>query len=134
MNENLNQVMGISKPSNRKPPNCTPLLHPMDQKVKTWYKNKLLIHITSQEGDITQSLKELNLKDVVFSLVHAWKSVSSYLIQSSWKKLWPTMNAVSQTEKKTEKWDPEDNLPIADWLQNLSKIGLETSEEKLFSV
>ncbi|XP_015187494.1 PREDICTED: jerky protein homolog-like [Polistes dominula] len=118
------------------PPNCTPLIQPMDQnviqKVESLYKNKLLIHIISQDGDITQSLKELNLKDVVFSLAHAWKSVSSDLIQSSWKKLWPTMNVVSETEE-TEEWDPEDNLPITDWLQTLSERGLETSEENLNS-
>lgn len=67
------------------PPNCTPLLQPMDQniiqKIKSLYKNKLLIHIISQDGDITQSLKGLNLKDVVFSLAHAWRSVSPNLIQ-----------------------------------------------------
>ncbi|CAG4987678.1 unnamed protein product [Parnassius apollo] len=118
------------------PPNCTPLLQPMDQnviqKIKSLYKNKLLIHIISQDGDITQSLKGMNLKDVVFSLAHAWKSVSSNLIQSSWKKLWPTMNDVSETEE-TDEWDPEDNMPIVDWLKNLSEKGLETSEENLNS-
>ncbi|CAG5048130.1 unnamed protein product [Parnassius apollo] len=118
------------------PPNCTPLLQPMDQnviqKIKSLYKNKLLIHIISQDGDITQSLKGMNLKDVVFSLAHAWKSVSSNLIQSSWKKLWPTMNDVSETEE-TDEWDPEDNMPIVDWLKNLSEKGLETSEENINS-
>ncbi|KAH9628495.1 hypothetical protein HF086_017321 [Spodoptera exigua] len=74
----------------------------------------------------------MNLKDVVFSLAHAWKSVSSNLIQSSWKKLWPTMNDVSETEEADE-WDPEDNVPIVDWLKNLSEKGLETSEENLNS-
>uniref|UniRef100_A0A2A4K1H2 HTH CENPB-type domain-containing protein n=1 Tax=Heliothis virescens TaxID=7102 RepID=A0A2A4K1H2_HELVI len=118
------------------PPNCAPLLQPMDQnviqKVKSLYKIQLLIHIISQNGDITQSLKGLNLKDVVFSLAHSWNSVSSNLIQSSWKKLWPTMNDVLKTEV-TDEWDPEDNLPITDWLQNLSEKGWETSEENLNS-
>lgn len=118
------------------PPNCTPLLQPMDQnviqKIKSLYKNKLLIHIISEDGDVTQSLKGLNLKDVVFSLAHAWNSVSPNLIQSSWKKLWPTMNDVSETEE-TNEWDTEDNVPIADWVQNLSEKGLETSEENLNS-
>ncbi|KAL3277319.1 hypothetical protein HHI36_012670 [Cryptolaemus montrouzieri] len=30
-------------------------------------------------------------------------------------------------------WDSQDNLPVADWLQNLSEKGLETSEENLNS-
>lgn len=34
------------------------------------------------------------------------------------------MNAVSETEQR----DPEDNLPIVDWLQNLSERALKTSE------
>lgn len=116
------------------PPNCTPLLQPMDQnviqKVKSLYKSKLLFHIISQGGDIKQSLKELNLKDVVFSVAHAWSSVSPNLIQSSWKNLWPTMNALSQ---ETEEWDTEDNLPITDWLQNLSEKGFQISKEDLNS-
>ncbi|XP_056639744.1 jerky protein homolog-like [Diorhabda sublineata] len=111
-------------------PNCTRLLQPKDknviQKIKSLYKNKLLIHIISHDGDVTQSLKGLNLK------VDAWKSVSLNLIQSSWKKLWPTMIDVSETEE-TNEWDTEDDVPIADWVQNLSEKGLETSEENLNS-
>ncbi|KAK9873154.1 hypothetical protein WA026_021387 [Henosepilachna vigintioctopunctata] len=102
------------------------------QKIKSLYKNKLLIHIISQDGDVTQSLKGLNSKDVVFSLAHAWNYVSPNLIQSSWKNLWPTMNDVSETEE-TNEWDTEDNVPIADCVQNLSEKGLETSEENLKS-
>ncbi|XP_013167850.1 PREDICTED: jerky protein homolog-like [Papilio xuthus] len=117
------------------PLNCKPLLHPVDQnviqKIKYLYKNKLLIHIISQYGDITQSLQGLNLKDVVFFLAHAWDSVSFNLIQSSWKKLWPTMNYVSIKKEETDEWDPEDNVPVAEWLQILSDKGFETSEENL---
>lgn len=46
------------------------------------------------------------------------------LIQSSWKRLWPTMNASSP---KTEKCDAEDNLRISDWLSRFSERALEIS-------
>lgn len=39
------------------------------------------------------------------------------------------MNAVSETEE----WDPEDNLPIAVWFQNISARGLKTSVKNLSS-
>uniref|UniRef100_A0AAR5PG40 VWFC domain-containing protein n=1 Tax=Dendroctonus ponderosae TaxID=77166 RepID=A0AAR5PG40_DENPD len=70
-------------------------------------KNQFKSWFTREDGDIMQSFNELNLKDVVFSLA-----------SSSWRKSWPTINAVSETEERQQR-DPEDNLPIADSLQNL---------------
>ncbi|XP_045499486.1 jerky protein homolog-like [Colias croceus] len=115
------------------PPNSTPLIQPINQnviqRIHCSYKNKLLIHIISQDGDIAQIIEEFNLKDAVFSLAQAWESISPDLIQSSLRELWPTMNAVSVMEH----FEPEDNIPTAYWLENLSKRGLETSKEKLNS-
>lgn len=116
------------------PPNCTPLLQPMDQnviqKVRFLYRNKLLLHIISKGGDIKQCLQEFNLKDVVFSLAHAWSSVSPTLIQTSWAKLCPTVNASSH---QTEEWDAQNNLSFADWQQILSERRFEISEQDLNS-
>lgn len=61
---------------------------------------------------------------------HTWSSVSPNVIQSSSKKLWHKMNALSHD---IEEWDTDDNLPAADRLQNSSEREFETSEKVLNS-
>ncbi|XP_066258171.1 jerky protein homolog-like [Euwallacea similis] len=61
------------------PPNCTPLIQPMDQHViqaiKLFYRKKLLKKIVDSDCDTSESLKSINLKDVVFFLDEAWRYV-----------------------------------------------------------
>ena len=91
------------------PPNCTVLIQPMDQHiirfvkqdykknqhqhiiqfVKQDYKKNLLIRAVSKDQSIEKTLKELNMKDLVFALCQSWKSLPQSLITSSWKKIWP---------------------------------------------
>lgn len=87
------------------PPNCTPLIQPMDQHViqaiKLFYRKNLLKKIVASETDIPTALKSINLKNVVFSLQEAWYQVHQDLIKKSWNPL------LSSEE------DDEDNIPLA---------------------
>ncbi|XP_050545073.1 jerky protein homolog-like [Daktulosphaira vitifoliae] len=87
------------------PPNVTPILQPMDQNViqtvKMHYKKSLLYKVLSTDDCVMKSLKEINLKDVVFSLANAWSNVSKKVIVCSWKNLWPNMCLFEQYKKKT---------------------------------
>lgn len=102
------------------PPNCTPLLQPMDQNiiqmVKTQYKKKILLNAIGREHDISQALKELNLKDVVFGVAEAWDSVPARAIKSSWKKLWPS------NFKTQEPWEPEDDVPLRELINTAARV------------
>lgn len=85
------------------PPNVTPLLQPMDQNViqaiKMQYKKSLLYNVLSKDESVIKSLKEINLKDVVYSLANAWNNLDKKVIICSWKKLWPDMTLLDQYKK-----------------------------------
>lgn len=87
------------------PPNCTPILQPMDQhviqSVKLFYRKNLLKKIVDSETDIPETLKNINLKDVVFSLAEAWQHVSVDLIKKSWAKMYSANS------------DDDDEIPLA---------------------
>lgn len=85
------------------PPNVTPLLQPMDQNiiqtVKVHYKKSLLYSVISKEKSIIQSLKETNVKDVVYNLARGWESVSTKVLVSAWGKLWPDLPLLAEYKK-----------------------------------
>uniref|UniRef100_A0A2H8TNS6 Jerky-like n=1 Tax=Melanaphis sacchari TaxID=742174 RepID=A0A2H8TNS6_9HEMI len=98
------------------PPNVTSILQSMDQNViqavKMHYKKSLLYKVLSKDDCVIKSLKEINLKDVVFSLANAWSNVSKKMIVCSWKNLWPNMCLFEQYENNTvlNLKDNEDNF------------------------
>ncbi|KAL1489783.1 hypothetical protein ABEB36_013717 [Hypothenemus hampei] len=61
-------------------------------------------------------MKELNLKDAVFTVSEAWNNVQEQAILSSWKKLWPSIN-----KNDDELWDPEDLLPLNELIELATK-------------
>ncbi|GBM20846.1 Jerky -like [Araneus ventricosus] len=78
------------------PPNTTALIQIMDENViqntKLGYRKLLLtnnlndpVHNENSE----KTLKNVNLKDVVFRLANCWTFVSTLLINKSWKNLLP---------------------------------------------
>lgn len=83
------------------PPNCTALIQPMDQHiiqfVKQDYKKKLLLTAISKDQPIEKTLKELNMKDSVFSLCQSWNALLPSAITSSWKNLWPEIVTTPST-------------------------------------
>lgn len=119
------------------PPNCTPLLQPMDQNViqvvKSRYKKKLLIHVASQENDIVATLKEINLKHVVFMLAESWKTVSSSVIVSSWKKLWPSLTIAGDENQDviSYEWEADDLIPLADLVHAIAQKDVQLTNNDL---
>lgn len=106
------------------PPNCTAILQPMDQNViqaiKIHYRKTLLLQVVSAGDDISATLKNLNLKDVIYALEEAWQSVSSNLISKSWKNLWPNhLQEVSSSinDNEDNSYDDEDLIPLATFLK-----------------
>lgn len=83
------------------PPNCTALIQPMDQHiihfVKQDYKKKLLLTAISKDQPIEKTLKEFNMKDLVFALCQSWNSLPQSIITSSWKNVWPEIVSTPST-------------------------------------
>ncbi|GBN21117.1 hypothetical protein AVEN_3277-1 [Araneus ventricosus] len=72
------------------------LIQPMDQNViqniKLGYRKLLLANIlndTVHNENLVKTLKNVNLKDVVFNLANCWAPVSTLLINKAWKNLFP---------------------------------------------
>ncbi|XP_066258264.1 jerky protein homolog-like [Euwallacea similis] len=113
------------------PPNCTPLIQPMEQHVKQaiklFYRKKLLKKTVDSDCDISESLKSINLKDVVFSLDEAWRYVSVNLIQKSWSKILPhEANACDS--------DEEDEIPLARLARQITEPNLTELNNELKEV
>nr|XP_022920131.1 tigger transposable element-derived protein 2-like [Onthophagus taurus] len=91
------------------PPNCTPLIQPMDQNAirltKVYYRKSLLEHVLSiEEDDISKALKNISIKDAVFMLANAWDKLSANLIAKCWR------NVFGQSD---EEKDPDDDIPLS---------------------
>lgn len=71
---------------------------------KADYKKNLLLKAVSKDQPIEKTLKELNMKDLVFALCQSWNALPSSTITSSWKKLWPDIVATPTT-------DPQISVP-----------------------
>jgi hypothetical protein len=89
------------------------------QAIKLHYRKTLLLQVVSAENDISETLKKLNLKDVVYSLEEAWQSVSVNLITKSWKNLWPNrfQDASFINDNQDNSYDEEDLLPLSTLLR-----------------
>lgn len=107
------------------PPNCTPLLQPIDQMVKAKYRKKLLVEFFSQGGDMSKSLEGVNLKNVIFALAQSWKSISSSTLRNSWN-LWSVKNEPTEEES-----DVENDLPVSSWMEFLAEKNIAIEEENL---
>jgi hypothetical protein len=117
------------------PPNCTPLIQPLDQGViqtfKLHYTKKLFQNIFNRlEKDnkltITQALEELNIVDCIKNVMSALTSIKSSTLNACWKPLLPEI--VEETQE-----DPNNSLPIAEIVNIASKLSDEefniTSQE-----
>lgn len=98
------------------PPNCTPLIQPMDQNairlVKLYYRKNLLIHVLSfEESDISNTLKKMNLKDAVFMLASSWDKVTPESIQKCWHRIF--FYSDSENESDDSEYDSDDLIPLS---------------------
>lgn len=108
------------------PPNCTAVIQPMDQNliqnIKVRYRKLLLQSIISQESeDVVRILKNYTLKDAVMNLNTAWQSISTSNIRKSWTQLWP----------EVDRWNEEDEIPLAELAKKKDEDYLETVKEDL---
>ncbi len=130
------------------PPNCTALIQPMDQHiiqfVKQDYKKNLLLKAVSKDQPIENTLKEFNMKDLVFTLCQSWNALPSSTITSSWKKLWPDIVAnptndpqISVTSELIEQITAETQISpenLETWCRGMDKeenIFYEMSDEEI---
>ncbi|GBM31576.1 hypothetical protein AVEN_11747-1 [Araneus ventricosus] len=84
------------------------LIQPMGQNViqniNLGYRKLLLTNVLNDpvyNENLEKTLKNVNLKDVVFSLANFWASVSTLLINKSWKDLLPNF-IVSEVEENVQ--------------------------------
>lgn len=89
------------------PPNVTALIQPMDQNViritKLHYRSSLLAMVLSDPSkDISEQLKQVNLRVVVELLSQAWEQVSKNVIFKCWK-----------TIMQDDTFDDEDDIPLS---------------------
>lgn len=74
------------------PPNTSGLIQPMSQgclqNLKSLYRQSLMAHvidsINNRQVTLTQCLKEISLRDVIYWIVTAWQSVNLTTIRKSW--------------------------------------------------
>ncbi|XP_046683332.1 jerky protein homolog-like [Homalodisca vitripennis] len=95
------------------PPNVTALIQPLDQGVletfKRNYKKRLLRNLLEKLEDglgVTDALKLITMKDVVYWVSEAWDNVREDTIRRSWRKLFGI-----------EKWlSPISAEDISEWI------------------
>jgi hypothetical protein len=73
------------------PPNVTPLIQSMDRNVikltKSYYRKSLLAIIVANDPNITESLKNLTIKDAIINLMGAWNCLVSKMIAKCWRNI-----------------------------------------------
>lgn len=117
------------------PPNCTPLIQPMDQNairlIKLHYRKSLLVHILSfEESDISNTLKNINLKDAVFLLASSWDKVTSESIQKCWRKIffYPDDDESATIESDSD-YDSNDLIPLSLLKERMNECASEDRRE-----
>lgn len=89
------------------PPHVTPLIQPMDQNViritKLFYRKNLLAQVMSKSENIGEALKALTLRDAVFNLHVAWRSVKQNTIEKCWHNLLSSASSIEE----------EDDIPLS---------------------
>ncbi|XP_069178432.1 tigger transposable element-derived protein 1-like [Procambarus clarkii] len=113
------------------PPNTTPLLQPMDQKIIASFKKlyeRALFRRCVKVTDATQlTLKELwkkhfNICSALKLVDKAWQEVTVRTMISGWRKLWPECVA----ERDFERFQPELEVPLVEEIVSLGlQLGLE---------
>ena len=107
------------------PPNVTSLIQPLDQGVlenlKRHYRQRLLKHLLEDlKNDLTvvESLKKINLKDIIYWLGESWSDVKESTLKKSWKNITPKNDTTGPTENQDDS-DDEDDLPLSHLLNML---------------
>ncbi|GBM56552.1 hypothetical protein AVEN_38704-1 [Araneus ventricosus] len=87
------------------------------QNIKLGYRKLLLTDIVNDpvhNENLEKTLKNVNLKDVVFNLANCWAFVSTLLINKSWKNLLPNF-IYSEVEENV----PTEEIQLASLINQL---------------
>jgi hypothetical protein len=78
------------------PPNCTSIIHPMDQGIlwslKCCYSQQLIQKWTvacNRGQGVDRFKKEFNNEDAIWNLAKAWTNVTAATLKNAWHNLWP---------------------------------------------
>nr|XP_053629141.1 TBC1 domain family member 4-like [Cherax quadricarinatus] len=78
------------------PPNCTSLIQPQDNGILRSFKSRYRTHFlrcllsaVNSGRPVREFLKEFNVRDMVYCVANAWKSVEASTLKNGWHKLWP---------------------------------------------
>ncbi|GBN75028.1 hypothetical protein AVEN_151618-1 [Araneus ventricosus] len=112
---------------------ANPLIQPMDQNViqniKLGHRKLLLTNILNDpvhNENLEKTLKNVNLKDVAFSLDIYWASVSTLLINKSWKNLLPNF-----IESEVEENVQTEEIQLASLINQLQNTNPMSNTEAL---
>lgn len=107
------------------PPNVTSIAQPMDQgviqNIKTNYRKKLELTLMTSNDSLTNAIRQITLKDVVFWLHESWESVLPNTIEKSWKQIGLVHNG---------RLVDEDDVPLA-FLFNVPRAETEEFLEEI---
>ncbi|GBO19655.1 hypothetical protein AVEN_71644-1 [Araneus ventricosus] len=93
------------------------------QNIKLGYRKLLLTNILNvpvHNENLKKTLKTVNLKNVVFSLANCWASVSTLLINKSWKNLLP--NFIDSEVEENVQTEETQLASLINQLQNTNTV------------
>ena len=111
------------------PKNTTSILQPLDGGLigmfKKKYRSQMLNHIVSTEGELSEIVKKVSLKDALYMTVNSWNEISEETVKKVWKKtLFP--------ETKEEEYDDtEDDVPLTELQGLLRQKKVEINQEEV---
>lgn len=82
--------------------------------------------IVETSGNISEELKKITLKDVVFELAEGWQPVKAGLIKSSWRQLLPA--------SMLHPWEDEDLVPLSTLAQTIRSESTETEMAEIINL
>ncbi|GBO15330.1 hypothetical protein AVEN_16551-1 [Araneus ventricosus] len=96
------------------------------QNIKLRYRKLLLTTILNDPLPMEKTQTNVNLKDVVFSLASCWASVSTLLINKSWKNLLPNFIG-SEVEENVQ----TEEIQLASFINQLQNTNPMSNTEVL---
>ena len=111
------------------PKNTTSILQPLDGgligMLKKKYHSQMLNHIVFREGELSEIVKKVTLKDALYMTVNSWNEISEEAVKKVWKKM-----LFSETKEK-EYDDTEDDVPLTELQGLLKQKKVEIDQEEV---
>ncbi|GBN15892.1 hypothetical protein AVEN_144700-1 [Araneus ventricosus] len=110
-------------------PHSAPMDQNVIQNIKLGYRKLFLKNILNDpvhNENLEKTLKNVNLKDVVFSLAICWASVFTLLINKSWKNLFPNF-----IESEVEENVQTEEIQLASLINQLQNTNPMSNTEAL---